>query len=72
LDIRQNGKNDFNYKFYQNIPLMALENRIDELKHDRDYVIVCDYGISSVAAASIISNLGKNNIRILAGGIKSL
>jgi len=72
LDIRQNGKNDFDYEFYQNIPLMSLENRIDDLKNDKDYVIVCDFGISSVAAASIISSLGKNNIRILAGGIKSL
>jgi len=72
LDIRQNAKNDFDYEFYENIPLMAIENRIEDLKNDKDYVIVCDYGISSVAAASIISSLGKNNIRILAGGLKSL
>ncbi|HFX17853.1 MAG TPA: MBL fold metallo-hydrolase [Flavobacteriales bacterium] len=72
LDIRKEGQNDLEYEHYINIPLMSLEENLHQIDDAVPYVVFCDYGISSVAAASILQLLGKNNIRILAEGIQSV
>jgi rhodanese-related sulfurtransferase len=52
-----------------NIPLNHLEERLEELPHDRKIVVHCAGGYRSSVAASILQNRGFKNLAELAGGI---
>jgi rhodanese-related sulfurtransferase len=52
-----------------NVPLAQLQQRIDELPHDRRIAVHCAGGYRSSIAASILHQHGLTNLIELAGGI---
>ena len=57
-----------------NIPVSALENKLNELKWNKDdeIIVVCRAGIRSATAKSILMLNGYKNIRNLSGGLMAL
>jgi rhodanese-related sulfurtransferase len=52
-----------------NISLNHLQERLDELSHDRQIIVYCAAGYRSSMAASVLQRNGFDNIVELAGGI---
>lgn len=57
-----------------NIPLPALENKLNQLKWNKDdeIIVVCKAGLRSATAKSILELNGYRNIRNLSGGLLAL
>lgn len=55
-----------------NIPLIVLSERAKELSKDNYYILVCEKGIRSKRAASILKSHGFDNLYILEGGLRAL
>ncbi len=55
-----------------NIPLSEIENRLNELDSDKNYIIHCAAGYRSMMAASILKNNGLQNFLNVAGGWGSI
>ncbi len=53
-----------------NIPLSALRTRVTSLNPDRDYIVYCDDGSHSSAAAFLMTQQGLT-CRVLEGGLKN-
>lgn len=70
LDVR--AENEWKKKMIGhsvNIPVSHLEERIDEVIHDRQIVVHCASGYRSSIAASLLEKHGITNVMDLVGGI---
>lgn len=52
-----------------NIPLSELEQRWNEVPHDREVVLVCDTGARSLKATYFLQFHGYSNVSNMGGGI---
>jgi rhodanese-related sulfurtransferase len=55
-----------------NIPLYLLRLKLPMLDKQRKYVLFCDTGTRSAAAAFLLSEHGFNNVSVLRGGLAAL
>lgn len=51
------------------IPLGELTQRIDEVPHDREIVVLCHHGVRSGHAAAFLRHQGYERVRNISGGI---
>lgn len=57
-----------------NIPLGRLLTEVDDLAYDKDLeiIVICQHGLRSETARRILTNLGFNQVRNLAGGLVAI
>ena len=57
-----------------NIPLGRLLTEVDDLEYDKDLeiIVICQHGLRSETARRILTNLGFNQVRNLAGGLVAI
>lgn len=70
IDVRTPGE----YKArhipeFKNIPLDQLPGKIQTLKSDKDIVVICQSGMRSSRAASILAKAGFQNVYNVKGGM---
>ena len=69
IDVRLPSEyNNDHLENSRNIPLFFLRNEVEKLSDDKHYVMVCDTGRRSSAAAFILSEKGFE-VSVLNGGI---
>jgi CRP-like cAMP-binding protein len=72
IDVRMPAEfSKWNIKGSINIPLYALRNKIDELDHSLEYIVVCDTGGRSSSAAYILHERGINAF-VLKDGLQQM
>lgn len=74
LDVREENELSGKLGYLENsvnIPVGSLENRILELKNERDreIVVVCRSGMRAVGAAEILNRNGFGKVKVLKGGM---
>jgi rhodanese-related sulfurtransferase len=74
LDVREENELSGKLGYLENsvnIPVGSLENRILELKNERDreIIVVCRSGMRAVRAAEILIRNGFGKVRVLRGGM---
>lgn len=73
IDIRESyAEPTFEYPNIKNVTLGALEDYIKEIDRDRQIIIFCQLGNSSLRAANYLIKRGFNNVSHLHNGIESL
>lgn len=70
LDVRSENERESNgvIEGSVNIPLNHLEERIDEVRGDREIIVHCAGGYRSAIACSLLQRHGRDHIRDLVGG----
>jgi len=72
IDVRMPAEfHKWNIKGSMNIPLFALRNKIDDLDHELEYIVVCDTGGRSSSASYILHERGVNAF-VLEGGLQPM
>ncbi|TRM13235.1 hypothetical protein FH966_08690 [Lentibacillus cibarius] len=70
LDVRENAEYAFNHiPGSINIPLGELEDRMDELKNDKEINVICRTGSRSDLASRKLSEKGFNNVKNVVPGM---
>ena len=72
IDVRTPGEYKGNHKKpFKNVPLYELANRTNELKKDKEVVVICQSGMRSMKAAKILKKRGFENISNVRGGMNA-
>ena len=72
IDVRTPGEFKGNrIKEFKNIPLNELPGRVGELDKDKETYVICQSGMRSSKAASILSKNGFNHVINVRGGMGS-
>jgi molybdopterin/thiamine biosynthesis adenylyltransferase/rhodanese-related sulfurtransferase len=72
LDVREDFERDISKLAGSvNIPLLDLEDHLDQLPIGKDVVVFCRNGIRSLTAAEILRKAGYKNVYNLRGGINA-
>lgn len=72
IDVRSQGEwNVAHIRGSVLIPLEELQNRLVELPHDKDVVLVCWAGSRGSIAAGILQQAGFRRVSVLSGGLQA-
>jgi rhodanese-related sulfurtransferase len=72
LDVREDFERDISKLADSvDIPLLDLEDHLDQLPIGKDVVVLCRNGIRSLTAAEILRKAGYKNVYNLRGGINA-
>ncbi|HLC15178.1 MAG TPA: rhodanese-like domain-containing protein [Thermodesulfovibrionia bacterium] len=77
LDIRTSLETDIlgmTFKNTLNMPMNEVfkSENLAKIPTDKTVVIICQKGIRALAVATALRNIGFNNVKTLAGGLKNL
>lgn len=73
IDVRTSAEyQKFHLQHFRNIPLQELEQRVDEIKMDGEIYLLCQSGIRSKKAVTILNNLNIHKAINIEGGINKL
>lgn len=60
-----------NQKPFKNIPLSELANRTNQLKKDREIIVICKSGMRSMRATKILKKQGFEKVSNVKGGMSA-
>ena len=70
IDVRTPNEYKANHtKPFKNVPLSELHSRSQELKKDKEVVVICQSGMRSMKAAKILKKQGFQKITNVKGGM---
>jgi rhodanese-related sulfurtransferase len=69
IDVRTKEEFDYVNIGGFSIPLDELSSRSQEIKDDKDIVLLCHHGRRSMIACQMLENFGFNNLFNITGGI---
>ncbi|WBL42705.1 HesA/MoeB/ThiF family protein [Algoriphagus halophytocola] len=73
LDVREIGEVPFlQFTNCINLPLSALERRLDEIPRDRPISVFCQAGTRAIAASKILQEAKFSEVKAIRGGAKDL
>lgn len=72
VDVRTPGEYKGNHiRGFQNIPLQQFNQKMDKLSKDREVVVICQSGMRSKQAASLLKKAGFEKVTNVKGGMSA-